>query len=39
MFETNFSGHKKIWGEQKEFNWNCPRMPSWLRACIESFVV
>jgi len=26
MFETNFSEHKKIWGEQKRFWGNCPRM-------------
>jgi len=27
MFETNFSEHNKIWGAQKRFAGNCPRMP------------
>jgi len=31
MFETNFSGHNKIWGAQK-FVGSCSRMPLWLRA-------
>jgi len=26
MFETNFSEHNKIWGAQKIFGDNCPRM-------------
>jgi len=27
MFETNFSQHNKIWGAQKRFWGNFPRMP------------
>jgi len=27
MFETNFSDHNKIWGAQKIFGGNYPRMP------------
>jgi len=27
MLETNFSEHNKIWGTQKRFGGNCPRMP------------
>jgi len=26
MFKTNFSEHNKIWGAQKRFGSNCPRM-------------
>jgi len=26
MFKTNFSEHNKIWGEQKRFGGNFPRM-------------
>jgi len=27
MFETNFSGHKKIWGAHKKLGGHCPRNP------------
>jgi len=27
MFETNFSEHNKVWGAQKIFGSNCPRIP------------
>jgi len=27
VFETNFTEHNKIWGQQKRFAVNCPSMP------------
>jgi len=32
MFETNFSGHNKIWEEQKNLVGIVPKFPPWLRA-------
>jgi len=35
MFKTNFSEHNKIWGTQKRFWSDHPRMSSCLRAWAE----
>jgi len=33
MFETNFSGHNKIWEDKNKVGVTAPEWPPWLRAC------
>jgi len=33
VFKKNFSGHNKLWGEQKHLVVTATECPSWLRTC------